>query len=338
MYLAAAGVGTLAVIDYDTVDLSNLQRQLLHMTRDVGRRKIESAGERLRAINSEIRVEVYDSALTPANALDLVRAYDVTVDGSDNFPTRYLTNDACVLTARPYVYGSIFRFEGQVSVFARPGGPCYRCLFPNPPAPELVPSCAEAGVLGVVPGIVGTIQAAEAIKLVLGLGDSLAGRLLLFDAVKMRFREVAVRRDPTCPICGDAPSIRDLQDYEAFCGAPHVAGEAERSGPDEEGFEITVTELSDGLRSGLRPVLLDVRETMEARINGLENALLIPLQELPARLSELSATADYVVYCHHGSRSARAVEILRAAGLRARSLRGGMVAWANEVDTAMLRY
>jgi adenylyltransferase/sulfurtransferase len=338
MYLAAAGVGTLAVIDYDTVDLSNLQRQLLHMTRDVGRRKIESAGERLRAINSEIRVEVYDSALTPANALDLVRAYDVTVDGSDNFPTRYLTNDACVLTARPSVYGSIFRFEGQVSVFASPGGPCYRCLFPDPPAPELVPSCAEAGVLGVVPGIVGTIQAAEAIKLVLGLGDSLAGRLLLFDAVKMRFREVAVRRDPTCPVCGDAPSIRGLQDYEAFCGAPHVPGEAERSGPDEEGFEITVTELNDGLRSGLRPVLLDVRETMEARINGLEGALLIPLQELPARLSELSPTMDYVVYCHHGSRSARAVEILRAAGLRARSLRGGIVAWANEVDTAMLRY
>ena len=333
MYLAAAGVGTLAIADYDVVEFSNLQRQLLHTTQDVGRLKTQSAGDRLRALNPDIRVETYEAAVTSANALDLIARYDVIVDGSDNFPARYLINDACVLARRPYVYGSIFRFEGQASVFAMPGGPCYRCLYPEPPPPDLVPTCAEGGVLGVVPGIIGTIQANEAIKLVLGIGQPLAGRLLVLDALRMQFREVRLRRDPACPVCGNQPVIRQLQDYEAFCGTPHTAGDA-----CQGDLGITARELARELAAGARPVLLDVREPMEFRINRLEGAILVPLGDLPVRLGGLDPSLDHVVYCHHGVRSVRAVEILRAAGFRARNLSGGITAWIDEVDPSMLRY
>ncbi len=338
MYLAAAGVGTLAIVDYDQVDYSNLQRQLLHMTRDVGRPKVESAAERLRAINPEILVQPIATALDSSNALEIVRASDLVVDGSDNFPTRYLVNDACVLTGRPYVYGSIFRFEGQASVFAVPGQPCYRCLYPEPPPPDLVPTCAEGGVLGVLPGIIGTIQATEAIKLILQVGEPLVGRLLILDALRMKFREVRLAADPDCPVCGSHPTIRELQDYDEVCGV-HAGGRAQPSAVDAGAdFDISPAELKQRIDSGRAPTLLDVREPMEFRINRLPNASLVPLGELPERLSQLDPTRDYVVYCHQGIRSARAVEFLRAAGLRARNLRGGISAWADEVDPAMLRY
>ncbi len=330
MYLAAVGVGTLGIVDHDVVDFSNLQRQLLHMTRDVGRPKAASARDRLRAINPDIRVEAHEVFLSSANALDLVSRYDLVLDGTDNFPTRYLLNDACVLTGRPYVYGSIFRFEGQASVFATAGGPCYRCLFPEPPPPGLVPSCAEGGVLGVLPGIIGTIQAAEAIKLVLRAGEGLVGRLLLLDALRMRFREVRVSRDPACPVCGSSPTIRELQDYEQFCGtaaAPHAAD-----------FDVSPEEVKQALDRHDDLVLLDVREPMEVLINRLPGALHVPLAELPDRLRNLDSTRQHVVYCHHGVRSVRAVELLRGAGFRARNLKGGITAWIDRVDPSLLRY
>ena len=333
MYLAAAGVGTLGLVDYDVVDYSNLQRQLLHMTHDIGRPKVASARERIRAINPEVRVEPHEIALTSANAIGLVAAYDLVVDGSDNFPTRYLVNDACALARRPYVYGSIFRFEGQASVFASPDGPCYRCLFPEPPPPDLVPSCAEGGVLGVLPGIVGTIQAAEAIKLVLGIGEPLVGRLLIVDALAMHFREVRLKRDPECPVCGPNPTIRVLQDYEQLCGTPHPVAPA-----PEEGFDIAAPELKRALDGPAPPVLLDVRELMEYRIVRIPGAMLVPLGELPDRLRELDAARDHVVYCHLGIRSAYAVELLRAAGFRARNLAGGIIAWIDQVDPTLPRY
>ncbi len=338
MYLAAAGVGTLGIVDYDVVDYSNLQRQLLHMTRDVGRPKVQSAAERLRAINPDIRVEPHEAALSTLNAAELIPRYDLVVDGSDNFATRYLVNDACVLTGRPYVYGSIFRFEGQAAVFAAPGGPCYRCLYPEPPPPDLVPTCAEGGVLGVLPGMIGTIQANEAIKLILGVGEPLVGRLLLLDALRMRFREVRLPRDTDCPVCGDHPTIRELQDYEAFCGMPHTAGAAQGGREEAPGFDITPVDLKAAIDSGSAPLLLDVREPMEFRINRLPGALLVPLAQLPDALSQLDQTRDYVVYCHHGIRSIRAVEFLRAAGLRARNLAGGITAWIDSVEPTMLRY
>jgi adenylyltransferase/sulfurtransferase len=334
MYLAAAGVGTLGVVDYDEVDFSNLQRQLLHMTRDVGRPKVESAGERLRAINPGVRVETHRIALSSANALDLFARYDLVVDGTDNFPTRYLVNDAAVLSGRPYVYGSIFRFEGQVSVFASPDGPCYRCLYPEPPPPGLVPSCAEGGVLGVLPGIIGTIQATEALKLILGAGEALVGRLLILDALHMRFREVRLRRDPDCPVCGQSPTIRELQDYEQFCGVA-TPGTGAAAGD----FDITPQELHRRLDAGQPvPVLLDVREPMEYQINRLPSSVLIPLGSLPDSLGELDGTREIVAYCHHGVRSVRAVELLRAAGFRARNLKGGITAWIDQVDPSMVRY
>ena len=332
MYLAAAGVGTLGVADYDEVDFSNLQRQLLHMTRDVGRPKVESAAERLRAINPGVRVEAHRLTVSSANALELFSGYDLVIDGTDNFPTRYLVNDAAVLTRRPYVYGSIFRFEGQASVFAAPDGPCYRCLYPEPPPPGLVPSCAEGGVLGVLPGIIGTIQAAEALKLILKTGESLVGRLLILDALRMRFREVRLQRDPECPACGDNPTIRELQDYEQFCGLGPVASQA------SDDFDITPEDLKAALRSGGPPVLLDVREPMEYQINRLPGSVLIPLGDLPESLGELDGTRDLVVYCHHGIRSVRAVELLRGAGFRARNLAGGIVDWIDKVDPDQLRY
>jgi adenylyltransferase/sulfurtransferase len=336
MYLAAAGIGRIGIVDFDVVDYSNLQRQLLHMTRDVGRPKVESARERLRAINPDIRVDAHQAALDSSNALDLFRQYDLVVDGSDNFPTRYLVNDASVLTGRPYIYGSIFRFEGQASVFAAPGGPCYRCLYPEPPPPDLVPTCAEGGVLGVLPGMIGTIQATEAIKLILGAGETLVGRLLLLDALRMKFREVRLPPDPDCPVCGTTPAIRELQDYEAFCGSPHTAGAAGALAGGA--FDIQPAELKRQLDDGLTPVLLDVREPMEFAIVKLPGAVLVPLGELPQRLSELGQTTDYVVYCHYGIRSVRAVEFMRAAGFRARNLAGGLNAWADQVEPGMLKY
>jgi len=333
MYLAAAGVGTLGIVDFDVVDFSNLQRQLLHVTRDVGRPKVESARDRLQALNPDIRIEPHHVSLSPANALDLLARYDLIVDGTDNFPTRYLVNDACVLTGRPYVYGSIFRFEGQASVFATPGGPCYRCLYPEPPPPGLVPSCAEGGVLGVLPGIIGTIQATEALKLIVRAGEPLIGRLLILDALKMRFREVRLRRDPACPVCGDSPTIRELQDYERFCGLERPGGQ-----PATADFDITATELKQALDRHETPVLLDVREPMEFSINRLPGAVLVPLAELPDSLQRLDGTRDFVVYCHHGIRSVRAVEFLRGAGFRARNLKGGIVEWIDKVDPTLLRY
>ena len=333
MYLAAAGVGTIGIVDFDLVDLSNLQRQLLHTTGDVGRPKVESARERLTAINPEVRVATHAVALSSSNALDLIARYDVIIDGTDNFPTRYLVNDACVLTRRPYVYGSVFRFEGQVSIFATAEGPCYRCLYPEPPPAGLVPSCAEGGVLGVLPGIIGTIQATEALKWILKAGDSLAGRLLILDALAMKFHEVRVRRDPDCPVCGDRPTIRELQDYEQFCGATAAVPS---SRPAD--FDISPVELSQALGRPGAPLLLDVREPMEFRINRLPNSVLIPFGNLPDRLAEVDGTRDVVVYCHYGIRSVRAVELLRAAGFRARNLQGGIAAWIDQVDPTMSRY
>jgi sulfur-carrier protein adenylyltransferase/sulfurtransferase len=338
MYLAAAGVGTIGIVDYDVVDFSNLQRQLLHMTRDVGRPKVESAAERLRAINPDIRVEAHRAALGSANALELISRYDLVVDGSDNFPTRYLVNDACVLSRKPYVYGSIFRFEGQAAVFAAPGGPCYRCLYPEPPPPDLVPTCAEGGVIGVLPGIIGTIQANEAIKIILSAGEPLVGRLLLLDALRMRFREIRLPADPDCPVCGKHPTITELQDYEEFCGVRHTAGAVHPDRNDAPDFDLSPVELKRLLDGGGRPVLLDVREPMEFRINRLPEAVLVPLGQLPDALSQLDHARDYVVYCHHGIRSVRAVEFLRSAGLRARNLAGGIAAWADQVEPDMIRY
>jgi adenylyltransferase/sulfurtransferase len=339
MYLAAAGVGTLGIVDYDVVEFSNLQRQILHMTRDVGRPKIESARERLAGINPEIRVETHAFALSSANALDLVSRYDIVVDGSDNFPTRYLVNDACVLTHRPYVYGSIFRFEGQVSVFAAEGGPCYRCLYPEPPPPGLVPSCAEGGVLGVVPGMIGTIQANEALKLILKAGETLVGRILILDALGMTFREIRLKRDPECPVCGDHPTIRELQDYEQFCGMTIPGQATETAGAaDPPDFDLSPEDLHRDLEQGRPLLLLDVREPMEFQLTRLPDAFLIPLGDLAERLGDLDSTRDIVVYCHYGIRSVHATHLLRAAGFRARNLKGGIAAWADRVDPTMVRY
>lgn len=331
LYLAAAGVGTIGLVDFDVVDATNLQRQILHGTRWVGRPKLESAAERLEDLNPYVRVERFETRLTAANALEILRDFDVVLDGTDNFPTRYLVNDACVLLGKPNVYGSIFRFEGQVSVFDASRGPCYRCLFREPPPPGLVPSCAEGGVLGVLPGIIGSIQALEAIKLLLNAGTTLIGRLLLFDALSLRFRELALRKDPECVLCGERPSVTELIDYEAFCGitAP----------PAYDGIEISATELARELREKPHLVLLDVREPLEWEICHIEGARLVPLGELPARLNELDGHAEIVTHCHTGARSMRALEILRAAGFsKVRNLRGGIDAWAREVDPAMPRY
>ncbi|HSK08934.1 MAG TPA: molybdopterin-synthase adenylyltransferase MoeB [Vicinamibacterales bacterium] len=330
MYLAAAGIGTLGIVDDDVVDPSNLQRQVLHGTGNVGQPKVESALARLRDINPEIRVVPHPVRLTRDNALALFADYDLVVDGTDNFATRYLVNDASVLGGRPYVYGSVFRFEGQASVFAMPGGPCYRCLFPEPPPPGLVPGCAEGGVLGVLPGIIGSIQANEAIKLVLAAGQPLVGRLLLFDALDLRFREVRVRPDPDCPICGTRPTIRELQEYDDFCGArpPSPSGR----------HDVTPIELKQKLDAGERPVLLDVREPMEHLLVKLPGSVLVPLGDLAARLPELDPARDFVVYCHHGVRSARAADVLSAAGLRASNLAGGIAAWTDQVDPTLPRY
>jgi sulfur-carrier protein adenylyltransferase/sulfurtransferase len=332
LYLAAAGVGTIGIVDFDSVDLSNLQRQLLHGTRDIGRKKVESARERLKNINPNVQIELHDCRFTSANAEDLIGRYDIVVDGSDNFATRYLSNDVCVWAKKPNIYGSVFRFDGQITVFApHLGGPCYRCLFPEPPPAGSVPSCAEAGVLGVLPGIVGTTQATEAIKLIIGVGESLVGRLLHLDALKMKFREFKVRRDPECPVCGSSPSITAPIDYETFCGTAPEAGSAVPS--------ISVFDLKRKIDTGDSLVILDVREPFEQEIARIENAAFIPLGELPARLAELDREKEIAAICHSGLRSAKAVELLQGAGFRnAFNVDGGIDAWAAEIDQTMERY
>ena len=334
LYLAAAGVGTLGLVDFDVVDVSNLQRQVLHGTKDVGRPKLESAVERIRDVNPHVHVEPYETRLTSANALDIIRDYDVVIDGTDNFATRYLTNDACVLLGKPNVYGSIFRFEGQASVFALEEGPCYRCLFPEPPPPGLVPSCAEGGVLGVLPGLVGTIQATEGIKLILGVGEPLVGRLLLIDALSMRFRTVRLRKDPNCPACG-THEITELIDYDQFCGvAPEVTVANANQIP-----EITPTELAERLRRGDDIDLIDVREPHELNIAQIPNVRLIPLGTLAEALPTLDSSREAVVICRTGARSGRAVQQLRAAGFRkVWNLAGGIHRWADEVDPSLPKY
>ena len=332
LYLAAAGIGTLGVVEFDLVDATNLQRQIAHGTGAVGRPKLESLSARLKDLNPYVTVEPYPERLTSANALDILRRFDVVVDGSDNFPTRYLVNDACVMLGKPLVYGAILRFDGQVSVFDARHGPCYRCLYADPPPPGMVPSCAEGGVLGVLPGVIGSLQALEALKLVLGVGEPLFGRLVLFDALRTRFRELALIRDPDCPVCGSHPSITELIDYEAFCGIGAAPA-------PEAGTEISAAELSEALRREPHPVLLDVREPHEWEIAHIEGAALIPLGQLPARLRELDAHAEFVTYCHHGMRSMQALQLLRGAGFgRVRSLAGGIDAWAEQVDPGMPRY
>jgi adenylyltransferase/sulfurtransferase len=340
LYLAAAGVGTLGLVDADRVDESNLQRQVLFGQGDLGRPKVEAAAERLRDVNPNVRLELHPLRLDSTNALERVRAYDVVVDGSDNFPTRYLVNDACVLAGKPDVYGSIFRFEGQAAVFWGAEGPCYRCLFPEPPPPGLVPSCAEGGVLGVLPGIVGAIQANETIKLILGVGETLVGRLLLFDALEMRFRELKLKKSPECPVCSAEPTLTELIDYDQFCAGP-VADRA-AAGTEtatESSTEIGPAELARWLEEGRELTLLDVRNPHEWEICRLPGARLIPLPELPGRLGELDRDRLVVAYCHVGARSAYAVELLRRAGFpRAVNLAGGVDAWSREIDKRMKRY
>ncbi len=332
LYLAAAGVGTIGLVDFDDVDLSNLQRQILHGTKDVGRKKLESARDRLRDLNPKIDIALHDVRFTSDNAMTIVSKYDIVLDGSDNFPTRYLSNDVCVWARKPNIYGSVFRFEGQSTVFApHLGGPCYRCLFPEPPTAGSVPNCAEAGVLGILPGLIGMIQATETIKLILGAGDSLVGRLLYFDALKMKFREFNVRRDPQCPVCGDAPTITEPIDYEGFCGIRPTGNGAIPA--------ISVSELKRKIDNGEALVIVDVREPFEYEIARIENSKLIPLGELPDRLEELDRTKEIVAHCHTGMRSALAVDLLREAGFKKIfNLEGGIEAWASEIDPTMARY
>jgi adenylyltransferase/sulfurtransferase len=335
LYLAAAGVGTLGIVDFDTVDLSNLQRQVLHGTSDVGRPKIDSARDRIVDLNPHVVVETHRTPLTSANALEILAKYDIVVDGTDNFPTRYLVNDACVMLGKPNVYGSIFRFEGQASVFSSAEGPCYRCLFPHPPPPGLVPSCAEGGVLGVLPGLVGTIQATETLKLILGIGDTLSGRLLLIDTLGMRFHTVRVPRDPNCPACGTR-EITELVDYEAFCGMP--GGMVTKESTNGEMSEITPSELAKRLAAHEEFTLIDVREPYEWQIGRIEGARLIPLGTLQDEISTLDSATEIVVYCRSGKRSADAVRQLNAAGFRATNVTGGILRWSDDVDPSVPKY
>jgi adenylyltransferase/sulfurtransferase len=335
MYLAAAGIGKIGIVDFDTVDYSNLQRQILHTDADVGRSKAESAKETIRGINPHCEVVIHNTRISSENALDLIGPYDIVVDGTDNFPTRYLTNDACVLLKKPNVYGSIFRFEGQASVFApHLGGPCYRCLYPEPPPPGMVPSCAEGGVLGVLPGIVGCIQAAEILKLAIGKGTPLIGRLLLFNALDMKFRELKLRRDPACPVCGDHPTIKELIDYEMFCG---ILPEAEpTSNPDE----VTVQDMKKALDNpGLGIKVVDVREPDEYEIAKVAGVPLLPLSELQSRFTELDPNTQYYLHCKVGARSLNALGFLRQQGFKyVKSVKGGITAWSDEIDRNVPRY
>jgi adenylyltransferase/sulfurtransferase len=335
MYLAAAGVGTIGLVDFDVVDESNLQRQILHGTGDVGKRKVESARETLAEVNPNVNVVLHEERLTSDNALRILEPYEVVADGTDNFPTRYLVNDACVMLGKPNAYGSIFRFEGQASVFAHRDGPCYRCLYPEPPPPGMVPSCAEGGVLGILPGIVGVIQATEVVKLALGIGRPLVGRLLLYDALEMQFREMRIRRDPACPVCGEKPTVKELIDYDQFCGVPDLE---ERQRVDAE-WEIDPAELRARLDNGNEVFLLDVRNPDEFEICRLDGAKLIPLPQLLEGMHQLDSARDVAVYCHTGVRSAQAVNFLRSIGFsRVKNLRGGIDAWSREVDPSVPRY
>jgi sulfur-carrier protein adenylyltransferase/sulfurtransferase len=335
LYLAAAGVGTLGVVEFDTVDLTNLQRQVLYTSVDVGQPKLDAAVARLRALNPDITIVPHRLRLDSSNVLDLFNSYDVVADGTDNFPTRYLVNDASVLTGRPNVYASIFRFDGQVSVFGAPDGPCYRCLFPEPPPPGLVPSCAEGGVLGVLPGIIGSLQALEVIKLVLGIGDPLIGRLAMFDALAFELREVRLRRDPGCAVCGPNPTVTAPIDYEAFCGIRGVEGEVDEAGIPA----ITVDEFHRRREAGESLTLLDVREPFEIEIAQIPGAVTFPLSQLPARLHELDTATSYTLSCHFGSRSVQAYEALRRAGFtKLQVLSGGVDAWALRIDPTLPRY
>src|SRR5829696_4727175 len=328
LYLAAAGVGTIGLVDFDAVDFSNLQRQIIHGTGDVGHSKVASARARLEALNPEVHVEMFETHFSAANAKALVDGFDVVLDGTDNFPARYLVNDACVMYGKPNAWGSIFRFEGQASVFATPDGPCYRCLHPEPPPAGLVRSCAEAGVLGVLPGVIGTIQATEALKLILGIGDPLVGRFLIYDALKMRFRELKLAKDPDCPVCGRRPSITTLRESAASCDA--------RAGATPE---VSARELKARIDAGRAPIILDVREASEAAICRLTESVLIPLGELERRLDELDRAAEIVVHCKAGGRSARAVSLLRERGFtRASNLTGGILQWISEIDGTLPRY
>ncbi len=337
LYLAAAGVGTIGLVDFDVVDASNLQRQIIYGTRDVGRAKLDSARERLLDVNPEITVETHEVRLQSDNALDILEGYDIVVDGTDNFPTRYLVNDACVLLGKPNVYGSIFRFEGQVSVFYAKEGPCYRCLFREPPPPGLVPSCAEGGVLGVLPGIVGTLQANETIKLIIGQGEPLIGRLLLFDALRMRFRELRLRKDPDCPICGENPTVRQLIDYEEFCGVTQALLESQATLSQVPA--ITATELKARLDAGAAVRVIDVREPHEWNICNLEMAELAPIGSFPGQLNSLDSAEEIVVICRTGRRSAHAVRLLQEIGFRkVYNLTGGLHAWSDELDPTMPKY
>jgi adenylyltransferase/sulfurtransferase len=337
LYLAAAGIGRMGLVDGDVVDFSNLQRQILHGTKDVGRKKLNSARDRIREVNPNVQIDLHDTIFTSENADELVRDYDIVIDGTDNFPTRYLSNDICVFLKKPNIYGSIFRFDGQCTVFApHLGGPCYRCMFPEPPPPGMVPSCAEGGVLGVLPGIIGVMQAIEAIKLVMGLGESLIGRLVHFDALNMKFREFKLRRDPKCPVCGENPTITELIDYDQFCGIPQAAAAEAAESPIPT---MTVTALKQKLDNADKFVLLDVREPFEWDICHIDHAKLIPLGQLPSRMSELDSADEIVIHCKSGGRSAKAVRLLQEAGFsKLHNVEGGITAWAEEIDPSVPKY
>ncbi|HWB86267.1 MAG TPA: molybdopterin-synthase adenylyltransferase MoeB [Bryobacteraceae bacterium] len=339
LYLAAAGVGRLGIVDFDVVDFTNLQRQVIHHTQDVGRKKLDSAAEKMLAINPHVQIVRHEVALSSDNALDILKDYDIIIDGTDNFPTRYLVNDACVLLGKPNVYGSIFRFEGQATVFAYEGGPCYRCLYPEPPPPGLVPSCAEGGVLGILPGTIGLIQATEAVKLILGIGEPLVGRLLLYDALGMRFRELKLRKNPECPVCGENRTITKLIDYHQFCGVPNPQKPAPAQETKVDEGEIDPVEVKAKMDRGDNFVLIDVREPHEYQICNIPTAKLIPLGEVPRRLNELDKNADIVIHCKSGVRSARACGILKQAGFQhVRNMRGGILAWSDTVDRSVPKY
>jgi len=332
LYLAAVGIGKIGIVDFDVVDYTNLQRQVIHGTKDVGRPKIDSAADRMADINPNVEIVKHEVALTSENALDIIGQYDIVVDGTDNFPTRYLVNDACVLLNKPNVYGSIFRFEGQASVFATENGPCYRCLYPEPPPPGLVPSCAEGGVLGILPGLIGIVQATEAVKLILGSGEPLIGRLLLYDALAMRFRELKLRKNPECPICGPNRTITELIDYQQFCG---IVPEA----PVATTGDVPATEVKAMLDRHDDFLLLDVREPHEYQIAKIPGSTLIPLGELPKRMHELTGATEIIAHCKSGVRSAKAVDLLKSSGFkRVRNMAGGILAWSDTVDPSVPKY